>query len=293
MVTGCTPTAGRARPAPSQQNADAAGPPALVMSTTRNPGKPRIQVNCDRDLTRPPLLVAHQEKTAPGGPVYWDRISRCVVRRGATRRRHTASRPSLCRVIPPSSSSDQGACTSCRHERKEHLTLERAPGCIVVVMENCCGDGDEAIIRTRPTCPQCGTKGSPVAVLTAKAMLTAMALRRLVAAPLYFCEEPTCSAVYFTTDRAVYTSADVCVPVWQKEPAGARRICYCFDENEAAMARELVETGRCHAVQRVRDHIAADRCACEVRNPRGTCCLGNLTKAVARIESECASQSEK
>lgn len=59
------------------------------------------------------------------------------------------------------------------------------------------------------------------------------------------------------------------------------------------MARELVQTGRCGAVQRVRDHIAADRCACEVRNPRGTCCLGDLTKAVARIESECTSEIEK
>lgn len=163
----------------------------------------------------------------------------------------------------------------------------------MVVMENCCGSGDETIIRTRPTCPQCGTKGSPVEVLTAKAMLTEIALRRLVAAPLYFCDEPACSAVYFTMDRAVYTSTDVRVAVWQKEPAGARRICYCFDENESAMARELVETGRCDAVRRVRDQIAADRCACEVRNPRGTCCLGDLMKAVARIVSECTSRIEK
>ena len=126
-----------------------------------------------------------------------------------------------------------------------------------------------------------------------KAMLTEAALRRLVAAPLYFCDEPTCSTVYFTADQAEYTRTDVRVPVWQKEPAGARRICYCFDENESAMASELAETGRCHAVQRVRHHIAAGRCACEVRSPRGTCCLGDLMKAVARVESERASRIEK
>jgi len=30
-----------------------------------------------------------------------------------------------------------------------------------------------------------------------------------------------------------------------------------------------------------------------VRNPRGTCCLGDVMKAIARIESECASVLEK
>ena len=99
--------------------------------------------------------------------------------------------------------------------------------------------------------------------------------------------------VYFTTEGQVYTTQDVRVLVWQKEPEGDRRICYCFDENEAAMGRELIETGRCGALQRVRDHIAADRCACEVRNPRGTCCLGDLMKALARIQAGCASVVEK
>jgi hypothetical protein len=59
------------------------------------------------------------------------------------------------------------------------------------------------------------------------------------------------------------------------------------------MAREFAETGRCDAPQRVRDHIAAGRCACEVRNPRGGCCLGDVVKAVARIEAECASVVQK
>lgn len=160
-------------------------------------------------------------------------------------------------------------------------------------MANCCGSRTSLVTGTQTACSRCGSKGSAVDLLTAKALLTETALRHLAPVRLYFCQEPTCSVVYFATDGQVYTRTDVRVPVWQKEPAGRRRICYCFDENEASMARELVETGRCGAVQRVRDHIAADRCACEVRNPRGTCCLGDLMKAVAQIEPECASVVEK
>ena len=173
------------------------------------------------------------------------------------------------------------------------MTLECAPGCIVVGMENCCGARPDEITCSQPKCPHCGSKGSAIDVLTVKALLTEIALRHLAPVPLYFCEEPTCSVVYFTTDGQVYTKADVRVPVWQKEPGGSRRICYCFDENEASIARELAQTGRCDAVQRIRDHIEADRCACEVRNPRGTCCLGDLMTAVARIEIEYAEADEK
>ena len=72
------------------------------------------------------------------------------------------------------------------------------------------------------------------------------------------------------------------MPVWQKEPPGRRTICYCFDETESAIARELRDTVHSDAVERVRAHIAARRCACEVRNPRGACCLGDVIAAVER-----------
>jgi hypothetical protein len=159
-------------------------------------------------------------------------------------------------------------------------------------MGNCCTSPEGLVAATQNACFQCASKGAPVGLLTAKSLLTEMALARLTPAQLYFCLDPSCSVVYFTVDGQVYTTNDIRVAVWQKEPAGCRRICYCFDENEESMMRELVERGRCAAVQRVRDHIAADRCACEVRNPRGTCCLGDLMKAVARLEADCISGTE-
>lgn len=160
-------------------------------------------------------------------------------------------------------------------------------------MDNCCGAPDDPIADSHTLCAYCGSKGSPVELLTVKALLSEVALRRLVPQRLYFCYDPTCVVIYFASGGQVYRCSDVRVPVWQKEPAGSRRICYCFDENEGSMLRELIETGRCGAVQRVREHIAADRCACEVRNPRGRCCLGDLMKAAARLESGWISGVEK
>jgi hypothetical protein len=159
-------------------------------------------------------------------------------------------------------------------------------------MSSCCGSPDP-VLAAVSRCPQCGTKGCAVDLLTVKALLCESALRSVREDPYRFCADPSCAIVYFDDKGHVFSTADLRVPVWQKQPAGARMICYCFGENEASMARELAETGRCDASLRVRDHIAAGRCACEVRNPHGACCLGDVMKAVAGIEVECASVLEK
>ncbi len=137
-----------------------------------------------------------------------------------------------------------------------------------------------------PRCPRSGTKGPAVELLTVKALLGALALRSVRQGLYRFCADPTCAVVYFDEAGQVFETADLRVPVWQKEAPGARMMCYCFGENEAAMAREVAETGRCDAALRVRADIAAGRCACQVRNPRGTCCLGDVVRAAAHIEAQ-------
>lgn len=159
-------------------------------------------------------------------------------------------------------------------------------------MTECCGSPDPVRATVAPRCPQSGTKGLAVDLLTVKALLCESALRSVGEGPYRFCSDPSCTVVYFDDEGDVFNASDLRVPVWQKQPAGARMICYCFGEDEASIARELTSTGRCDATLRVRDHIATGRCVCEVRNPRGGCCLGDVMKAVARIEAECASVVE-
>jgi hypothetical protein len=128
-----------------------------------------------------------------------------------------------------------------------------------------------------------GTPGKAVELLTVKALLTEAALRRLTNSLHRFCPDPTCDIVYLADSGETYSTADVRVPVWQKEPVGGRMLCYCFGESEAGIRDEIYATGASHAVERIRTQIDAGRCACEVRNPRGVCCLGDVGAAVKRI----------
>jgi hypothetical protein len=130
---------------------------------------------------------------------------------------------------------------------------------------------------------ECGTAGRPVEGVTVKAMLTVSALARYEHHAYRFCPDAQCSVVYFGEGGTVFTTSDVRERIWQKEPPGRRTVCYCFGENEADIAAEIEHRGHSNAVERVRGHVAAHRCACEIRNPRGACCLGDVIAAVQRL----------
>lgn len=134
-------------------------------------------------------------------------------------------------------------------------------------------------------CPVSGSVGTAVDLQTVKALLTETALRRLTVTDYRFCPDPACQIVYFAADGLSFSTADLRVPVWHKEPFGLRTICYCFGESESTITEEIEAAGCSLAAERVRQHIAAGRCACEIRNPRGTCCLGDVLAAITRVES--------
>jgi hypothetical protein len=131
-----------------------------------------------------------------------------------------------------------------------------------------------------------------VETITVKALLRPEALRRLNPSYYRFCSTPSCPVVYFGS-RETFDRADVAVPVFQKEPAGSRTVCYCFAVTEADLRLEIVETGRSTAAEQITAHVKAGRCACEIKNPQGSCCLGNVASAVRQATSDVAAEPDR
>ncbi len=154
-------------------------------------------------------------------------------------------------------------------------------------MDSCCvpessQSGDIVI-----NCPACGNRGANVELRTIKGLLTSDALPRLQCLSHRFCKSPSCDVVYYDEAGATYQTSDVRSLIWQKAAEGNRTICYCFGETEAAL-RAAVEHNTSDVIDRVRAHIGAARCACDIRNPRGACCLGDLTSIMKRLKAEMA-----
>jgi hypothetical protein len=128
-------------------------------------------------------------------------------------------------------------------------------------------------------CAECGEKGTTVDPITLKALLAAEGLRRGVPPHPRFCAGANCPVVYF--DRGVvFREADLVVRVHAKHPDDDDvPICYCFRITPATLERQIAIGGRSTARDEIAALVRAGRCACEVKNPKGTCCLGDLARA--------------
>jgi hypothetical protein len=102
-----------------------------------------------------------------------------------------------------------------------------------------------------------------------------VSLRKLQRNAYLFCGTPTCKVVYFSSGGAQsFNLADVRVRVYQKEFSADVLICYCFQHTLGALEQSPAQAQAVY--QDILHGIREGNCACTLRNPQGSCCLGNV-----------------
>ena len=141
--------------------------------------------------------------------------------------------------------------------------------------------------RDTTHCPWSGSAGKPVKPLTLHALLKPE-LREQVRDEVYrFCGDPTCELVYYSQDgKQTFTKSDLTVRVGVKEQAAPRPLCYCFGHSVETLRQEWESTGGITAIEAIKAEVKAGTCRCDVTNPSGGCCLGEVIKAAKDIQSE-------
>jgi hypothetical protein len=134
-------------------------------------------------------------------------------------------------------------------------------------------------------CPLSGTQGRKVDGATVKSLLST-SLRSVRDVPYYFCHEPECDVVYFSEDgEQTFYKQEVRERVYQKEAHDpATPICYCFRHTRADIEQDIAEKGETGVIDDIKQGIQAGQCACDLRNPQGDCCLGNVLSLVKRLK---------
>jgi len=154
-------------------------------------------------------------------------------------------------------------------------------------MADCCAVKTPTKLEEKFNCPKCGNDGKKVEVVTLKSLLVPDALAKLSPQNSYrMCSNETCDVVYFNEQEEIYTTEDVKVAVFQKTDAEDCPVCYCFGWSRDKIKKELEETGKSTAADTISEHIKAGRCGCDVNNPQGSCCLGNVKKTVKEYTSQ-------
>lgn len=133
-------------------------------------------------------------------------------------------------------------------------------------------------------CPECKQKGKVVQGQTVKALLS-VSLRSIQDTDYYFCRTQSCPVVYYSADgKSVFTTSQLRERVYQKEPsADDVFVCYCF-KHTVSEIRNASPEARVAMVNDINAGIQANQCACDLRNPQGSCCLGNVRGLMKQTE---------
>ncbi len=142
------------------------------------------------------------------------------------------------------------------------------------------------LVRAANECPECGARAKLVSGQTVKAML-AVSLRHVRDVEYLFCRTPDCPVVYFSADGLqTFTTDDVRERVYQKEPnADEVFVCYCF-RHTVGDARAATPALQREILDDINAGIKTGQCACDLHNPQGACCLGNVRQVIKRFEHE-------
>lgn len=138
-------------------------------------------------------------------------------------------------------------------------------------MSHCCLNTPKAEIRS---CPLCQHKGKPIQSSTLKSQLKPQAMRKITSEHYFFCKTPACKIVYFN-ETSQFRTVDVREKVFQKDPSPDCYVCYCFGFTRSDILKDT-EAEEPGIAQQISAWTTDKKCACELRNPQGSCCLGNV-----------------
>ena len=160
---------------------------------------------------------------------------------------------------------------------------------------SCCGDAAATLTdgirppRSAPaSCRVCGAAGIAVERRTLLHHLRPDMFDAVGEREYRFCEDPGCDVVYFSTDsEVVFGTADLRDRVGLKAAGDpAAPVCYCFGFTTGDLTAEVRSGGSTTIPKRIRQLVKERQCACEVRNPSGRCCLGEIARVVRRVAAE-------
>jgi hypothetical protein len=146
-------------------------------------------------------------------------------------------------------------------------------------MSDCCSVKSNSKVPDVAACPMNGARSKQVDMLTVKSLVRQLPLG-MPDTQYYFCEAQDCDVVYFAlnSEAPTFSRADLLVRVGVKETVGPIPVCYCFGFTQKEIEDEIAETGRSTITEQISTEVKAGNCACEMKNPSGKCCLGNVTR---------------
>ena len=140
-------------------------------------------------------------------------------------------------------------------------------------------------VAAKSACGECGETGRAVSRQTVAHHVKSEKLSLVETDEYKFCSSENCPVVYYSTSGKVFTVEGIRESVASKTSGDERPLCYCFGFTEGFARKEIAQTGASSVPQQVSRFIKENLCACEIRNPSGACCLGEINRTVKRLRA--------
>ena len=148
-------------------------------------------------------------------------------------------------------------------------------------MECCTGKNSQR--RFTGECIACGKIGNPVKKKTLEHLLKEDRISLVRDTQYYFCQTQYCDVVYFSRNSDTFYKADLKVRVGLKETEYPIAVCYCFGYTKKMIVEDFFKNGRSTIQGEITKKVKQGICRCEVTNPQGACCLGNVAQVLKMI----------
>lgn len=146
-------------------------------------------------------------------------------------------------------------------------------------MSRCCEPQENKNKRLVP-CKECGQIGKVVKRVTFEHLVKDGKISFQGDVTYFFCATADCNVVYFSNDGDVFCKADLKVRVGIKEAEEPIPVCYCFNYTKKMILDDIIKNGRSTIQERIAKEAKMGNCQCEIKNPQGSCCLGEVARII-------------
>lgn len=154
-----------------------------------------------------------------------------------------------------------------------------------VLTKSCWGSKIEttSLVEKNSLCPICGERGTFVKSITVKHMVLDDIKEQVEDNNYYLCMNETCAIVYFNQESNIkFNKKEVKVPIWFKNDANPKYVCYCNKVTEEQVLDAVANNG----AKNMKDIIiltgAMKNGKCEINNPLGKCCSSIIQEAIKK-----------
>ena len=146
----------------------------------------------------------------------------------------------------------------------------------------CCNEKEPSLDNICPGCEK-----PAVDIQTVKSMVKFPLWELEPNDKFFYDDEPDSPTVYFSTQTGMLIDEnDVREKVFAKHSdEDDCFVCYCF-QIKVGDLRNATTEGRAAILRRVKDASGQGQCSCKTKNPKGSCCIGDIKSLIEKLDKE-------